>query len=313
MEIIWGLNKWLSTDSVVTIGVFDGVHLGHKGVFQELKKAKKDEGAKSVVITFSIHPDKIIQKKEIKLLTTIEHRLKLFKKEGIDYSFVIPFNEDLKSLTPYEFSQKILVQRLKCKCLVMGFDSAIGKNREGSFEELKKIGKELGFKVRKAPPLLFKDIPISSTLIRKSIESGNLGEAWALLGRPFSYFGKVIKGEGRGKKMGFPTANVKPYPEIVLPPFGVYAARTILNNKSWPSVLNLGKRPTFNLEDVLIEVHLINYDGPDFYGQEIEIFFIEKLRNQMAFSSVEELSLRISQDKKKAIEILKAKTIDSGL
>ncbi len=296
--------------SAVTIGVFDGVHLGHKGVFQELKRAAREEKGKAIVITFSNHPDELIQKTSRKLLVTLEYRLILLEREGIDTTICIPFTSELKSLSPWRFSKEILKETLDCKCLVMGFDSALGRDREGGFDEMVLIGKELGFKVKKAPPLLFRDTPISSTMIREKLEKGDLGEAWALLGRPPSFLGKVIKGEQRGKRLGFPTANLRPAKNVVLPPPGVYASRAVLGNKKWPAVLNLGKRPTFGTKETLLEVHLIGYEGPDFYGESLEVFFIEKLRNEKTFPSIEELSLRIAKDKHKAVSILKSKTID---
>jgi len=290
--------------AVVTVGVFDGVHLGHQGVLRDLKALAAELGAPATVLTFDTHPDGLVSPGEAPpLLVSLEYRLLLLEREGVDQAVVLPFDRSLRELTAREFAFRILRDRLHCKALVMGFDSALGRGREGDLEVMTRLGKEAGFLVRRSLPILWRGRPISSSILRETILKGDLGLAWALLGRPPSFLGKVVQGNHRGKSLGFPTANLEPQ-GLALPPPGVYAARAVLEGKSWPAVLDLGTCPTFQGHKTLLEVHLIGYEGEDFYGKPLEVFFHARLRGERAFPSPRELAAQIEKDLRECLAIL---------
>lgn len=293
----------LERDTVVTVGVFDGVHLGHKGVLQELLSAAKDHAAEPAVLTFATHPDGLVAGSSPPLLVSLDHRLQLLAREGVQVALVLPFDEALRALDAGRFARTILAERLRCRCLVMGFDSALGRNREGTLPVLRELGRGLGFTVRSAPPLLWQGQPVSSSTIRAAVEAGDLGRAWALLGRPFSCLGAVLPGEGRGRELGFPTANLETEGRV-LPPRGVYAAEAYLAGLRWPAVLNLGTGPTFGGGRLRLEVHLIGYAGPDFRGSALEVLFHARLRSERSFPDARTLILQIRQDVEAAAALL---------
>ena len=289
---------------MVTVGIFDGVHLGHQGVLRDLKSLAGEWRAASTVLTFDTHPDSLVQGRTPSLLVSLEYRLVLLEREGVDQAVILPFDRDLRNLSAREFAFRILKDALGCKVLVMGFDSALGKNREGTLPLMTRLGKEAGFQVHQSMPILWQGRPISSSLLREIVAKGELGVAWALLGRPPSFLGRVVRGKGRGRRLGFPTANLAPTGVEVLPPRGVYAARARLKDETWPAVLDLGTCPTFEGEETLLEVHLIGYEGRDFYGEPLEVFFHGRLREEKAFPGVQALVAQIEKDRERALEFL---------
>ncbi len=304
MRRVVDLSRPLGGASVVTVGIFDGVHLGHQGVLRDLKALAREMKAPATVLTFRTHPDGLVQGKTPSLLVSVEYRLLLLEREGVDQTVVLPFDQALKNLTAREFAFQVLRDTLGCKALIMGFDSALGRNREGTLAVMTRLGKEAGFLVRQSLPILWRGRPISSSLLREAVARGDLGLAWALLGRPHAFWGTVVPGEGRGRPLGFPTANLRPSGLEVLPPRGVYAATAELRGKTWPAVLNLGTCPTFQGKETLLEVHLIGYEGDDFYGESLEVFFHGRLREERTFPDAGALRARIEQDLRECLELL---------
>ncbi len=304
MRRVIDLSRPLEGSSAVTVGIFDGVHLGHQGVLRDLKALAREMEASATVLTFETHPDGLVQGKPPSLLVSLEHRLLLLEREGVDQVVVLPFDRALRNLTAREFAFRILRDALGCKALVMGFDSALGKDREGTLPVMTRLGEEAGFLVRQSLPILWRGRPISSSLLRETVARGDLGLAWALLGRPHAFLGKVVSGEGRGRPLGFPTANLRPSGLEVLPPRGVYAAKAGLRGKIWPAVLNLGTCPTFQGKETLLEVHLIGYEGEDFYGESLEVFFHGRIREERAFPDARALKARIEEDVRECMELL---------
>ena len=287
----------------MTVGVFDGVHLGHQGVLRDLKALAREMDAPATVLTFESHPDHLVQGRTPPLLVSLKYRLVLLEREGVEQAVVLPFDKDLRNLSAREFAFRILKEALHCKALVMGFDSALGRGREGTLPVMTRLGEEAGFLVRQSFPILWRDRPISSSFLRRTVREGDLGLAWALLGRPPSFLGRVIRGQGRGRPLGFPTANLRPSGQV-LPPPGVYAARAVLDDGTWPAVLNLGTCPTFEGKETLLEAHLIGYQGKDFYGRPLEVFFHRRLRKERAFPSPKELAAQIQRDIRECLDAL---------
>ncbi|HYF51583.1 MAG TPA: bifunctional riboflavin kinase/FAD synthetase [Planctomycetota bacterium] len=303
--------------AIVTIGTFDGVHCGHQSVLSTLTAWAKEEASRAGVVTFREHPRKTLapQQRSPDMVTTLEHRLVLFEREGVAFTWVLDFTPELSKLTAREFAQLYFVERLRLRGLVMGFDSRFGSDRMGKDSPaLEPLAQELGFSVRSVPPVLSPDGEIiSSTKIREAIVDGRLRDAEAMLGRHVSVYGTVIKGDARGRRLGYHTANIDLGNEV-RPPFGVYATVAIVDGALHNSVTNVGYRPTItqNLPpgekpDLLIETHLFDFSG-DLYGRKLEVLFIEKLRDERRFHDVTELVEQIKKDEAKARAILQART-----
>lgn len=298
---------------VVTIGTFDGVHAGHQAVLKSLVEWSKQSGAPSGVVTFAQHPRKILDGRAPDLLTSVEHRLKLFEREGVQFAWVLDFTPELSRNTAEAFAAEYFVKRLAIEGLMLGFDSRFGCDRMGTDSpELIPMAQRFGFELRCLKPVLTPNgEPISSTLIRDAIWDGRLRDAEAMLGRRVSVLGKVVPGEARGRRLGFRTANLDLGREV-RPPFGVYATIAELEGKRYGSVSNVGYRPTVAKDlppgakpDLLIETHLFDFDL-DIYGQTMEVHFVEKLRDERRFPDVQALVDQIRKDEAKARGILRA-------
>ena len=292
--------------SIVTIGSFDGIHRAHQLILRRvIQRARRLHGT-SVLLTFDPHPLKILQpRRPFFALTCIEHRLRLLSRFGLDACVVIPFSKSFSRLSAGDFIEKILVRKLKVKELWVGFDYVFGRNREGTIQLLKEYGKRFGFEVVRIPPVKMGGKRFSSTQIRGLIAKGKLAEAARCLGRPYSLYGKVVRGSGRGRHLGFPTANLKPYHEAI-PPKGVYGvtASPSSGGKSYLGILNIGTRPTFEKkEKVVIEVHLLDFQG-NLYGKKMEVTFLKRIRPERKFPTKEALMERIRRDEKMARRLL---------
>lgn len=303
----------------LAIGVFDGLHRGHAAVISHLIDKARSNGLPPRVLTFSTHPDRLTRKREPNLLCTLNHRLALLKKLGVEKTIVMDFDEKLKNMEASEFASEILVKKLDCRLLIMGFDSAFGKGRKGDLARMSRLGQELGFNVNIAPTILFEGHRISSSTIRELLKKGDLEGVKLLLGRHFSMMGRVVHGKGMGRKLGFPTANLD-LPGQLLPPFGVYSAWVTILDKGLeklPAIVNAGLRPTFDNDPAgeVVEVHLIDYDGSSLYGETLELSITSFLRPERAFPSQQDLIDQIDMDIKKALTFLKQdldQTIDSS-
>jgi riboflavin kinase/FMN adenylyltransferase len=308
MRLIEGLDALLALDlpalygagpesrSVVAVGVFDGVHLGHQRLLHELLELSSALRSVPTVLTFRNHPDELLRGTAPPLLVSVPHRLRLLRRAGVQRLVLLDFEPRLQRLRAREFAEQLLVARLHARGLLLGYDSALGRDREGTPEHFQLLGRELGFEVRVGAPFTVDGRTVSSTAIREAIAHGDLLGAYRLLGRFPSSFGVVVKGAGRGRKLGFPTANVLPQTPV-LPPHGVYAVEAILDGQARPGIANLGVRPTFagGSGEMLLEVHLFDFDG-DLYGRELEVCFVEFLRPERKFVDPAALRAQVAED-----------------
>jgi riboflavin kinase/FMN adenylyltransferase len=288
---------------VLTIGVFDGVHIGHKYLISRLKEHAERQNLLSGVVTFRQHPQEVLATQtELPYLTTLAERTRLIKNEGIDEIIVLPFDQELANLGARQFIG-LLQKYLRMEILVVGPDFALGKNREGDISNLRALGQDTGFKVIVIPPIIINGEVVSSTAIRSALAQGDMKRAYKLTGRYFSIRGRVVAGVHRGVQLGFPTANLELDPEQGLPIDGVYAAWTLINNRAYQSMTNIGKRPTFGNNQRTVEVYILDYQG-DLYGQELKINIVERLREEKRFDTAEELKKQMADDVEKGKAIL---------
>jgi riboflavin kinase/FMN adenylyltransferase len=283
--------------SIIAIGNFDGVHTGHQKILQCLSKKAKELGLPSLILTFSPHPEKVLGKKRTRMIQTLEQRLKEIKKFEVQAVLVVPFDDKFSSLSSQEFIQKIVVEALKAKAVVIGENFRFGKNRRGDISLLKRLASKFNLQVYPIPQLTRQGRPVSSSLIRKLLEQGKIKRAKTLLGRPYEIEGKVIKGKSRGKAIGFPTANIETKNEIV--PSGIFITTTEVDREKFPSLTNVGNCPTFGQQGTNIESYIINFDR-NLYGKTIKISFIKKIREEIKFKTQDSLSEQIMKDLKTA-------------
>lgn len=280
---------------VVTIGNFDGVHLGHREIFRRLKQSAREIGGVSVVMTFDPHPLRVVtSKRDILLINTLEEKIILIEASGVDYLIIIPFDACFASTPPAEFVEKYLVGVVGVRKLIIGYDYAFGRNREGDFTMLSSYGARHGFTVEELSPINCGETIYSSTLIRRMITEGNVSEVVRFLGRHFSLGGRVVHGAHRGKALGFPTANIVTDKELI-PAEGVYAVKVKIDDRLFDGACNIGKNPTFGVNEISIEAFIFDFDG-ELYDQELRVYFIERLRGEVKFASIEELKQAIAAD-----------------
>jgi riboflavin kinase/FMN adenylyltransferase len=295
-------------DTVLTIGVFDGVHLGHRYLISQLVERARKEGLLSGVITFRQHPREVLfHRTRLPFLTTLAQRTALLKNEGIDIVIPLSFNLELAQISARQFTG-LLKKYLRMRGLIIGPDFALGRKREGDFDTLRKLGQEMGFSVTAIQPITANGDVVSSTAIRKALENGDMKRVLKLLGRHFSLQGRVVTGAGRGAGVvGFPTANLDVDPKQALPSEGVYATWAYLNNQKYQSMTNIGRAPTFGENERTVEVFLLNYKN-NLYERELRIEIAERLRDEKRFDSVEELKKQIAEDVKQGTAILNARS-----
>ena len=305
MQHIHDLNEVKLDRSWLTIGSFDGVHLGHQQIILSLVEGAKQAGVPSVVVTFFPHPQFILRgESRPYYLTLADKRAQLLAELGVDFVFTYPFDQKISRLSAREFISS-LYEDFQFKHLLIGYDFALGKDREGDSNLLQEIGREVGYTVRVIPPYEVAGELVSSSRIRGVIRDGDVRLANTLLGREFSISGQVIKGDNRGKSLGFATCNLDVPSEVVNIKGGVYASRGSVEGKLWPAVTNIGFRPTFgnDLSSPRIEAHILDFSG-DLYGQDVELFFVDRLRDEMKFSEVDDLIAQITQDVSETRRIL---------
>jgi riboflavin kinase/FMN adenylyltransferase len=290
---------------VLTMGTFDGLHIGHLHVLDQLKKKAQAANGQSVILTFWPHPKMVLGSGNVKLLNTIEEKISLFERNDIDHLIIIEFTKELADLHYQEFAKEILIKNIGIKHLIFGYDHRFGKNGEGTFDKLISLSKQYNFDLHKLDEVRIGHA-VSSTRIRHSISNGHVNEASKMLGYPYQLKGKVIKGEQIGRKIGFPTANLDIMcPYKLIPGNGVYACKAYLNGKAMPAMMNIGVKPTINNKnEQTIEVHLIDFSD-NLYDSEMRVELIQRIREEMKFPSLKELSLQITEDKKTALTILK--------
>ncbi|MFV0377387.1 MAG: bifunctional riboflavin kinase/FAD synthetase [Mangrovibacterium sp.] len=308
MKIYHDIHDFKVKNPVLTIGSFDGVHLGHVKIIDRLREIAREQNGESVIFTFYPHPRQVLAPNEdsIRLLTTLSEKGRLFANAGIDHLIIYPFTKTFSELSYTDFVHEILVRQLQIKTLVVGYDHKFGRNREGSYAMLQTLSTAFNFKLEKLDVLLMNDINISSTKIRYALEEGDMTLANSFLGYPYTLHGKVVEGKQLGRQIQFPTANiVASDPHKLIPGFGVYAVYVLIGGQRYKGMLNIGIRPTVdrNADRRSIEVHILNFSG-NLYHHEIEIEFIRKIREEQKFASVDQLRLQLEEDKKTVSRIL---------
>ena len=290
-------------DMLLTIGVFDGVHLGHKYLISQLTEQARQQNLLSGVVTFRQHPQEILSPQtKLPFLTDLASRADLLKNEGVEAIITLSFTPELAPLSARQFVS-LLQKYLRMRGIVTGPDFALGRNREGGSDTLRALGQDMNFIVTVIPPIMVNGEVVSSTAIRKALTDGDMKRVVNLIGRPFSLHGRVIIGSGRGTELGFPTANLDVDSEQALPTEGVYATWTYIDDKTYQSMTNIGKRPTFSGNERTVEVYILNYRS-DLYGHELKIDLIERLRGEKKFDTVDELKKQITEDVKQGRAIL---------
>ncbi|MGF1671469.1 MAG: bifunctional riboflavin kinase/FAD synthetase [Balneolaceae bacterium] len=294
-------------NTVLTVGTFDGVHAGHRFLINTVVNKARKKNARSVIVTFDPHPREIIDPgfSGIRLLTTLEERCEILQELGIDLMVVIPFDRDFSLLTSREFVQDIIWKKIGVGEFVIGYDHQFGKDREGSIETVKKLGKKLGFASYVVTKQEVADKTVSSTKIRNALEKeGNVKEAALLLMRYYQLSGTVVHGEKRGQRIGYPTANVLPsHSKKVIPKNGVYAVWVQFQDQFYGGMMNIGFRPTFGIGEKSIEVHILDFNG-DIYGEKLLLQFVDRIRDEVKFNTPEKLKEQLERDKNAAREIL---------
>jgi len=289
----------LFKNPVVTIGTFDGVHRGHQKIFSVLKEESKKNNGESIVITFRVHPRKILNPlKKCQLITTCDEKIYEIKNQAVDNLIILNFTKDIAEMSAFDFYNETFVQKLKAKEIVIGYDHAFGKNREGNLNFLKKLSSTTGIKIKRVEEFLMESRPLSSTWIRESLADGDFESTEKLLGREYSLSGEVEHGKGIGRDMGFPTANILPEnSEKIIPKDGVYAVRVQLaENEIKDGMLNVGTNPTFGNNRKTIEVNIFDFTK-NIYGEKIKIFFVKKLRDEKKFNTPDELVNQLKLDR----------------
>ncbi len=288
---------------VLTLGVFDGVHRGHVHLLEVVREEARRRGIRSCAITFENHPEEVIFGREIPYILGLDERVEIIKSLGIDIVRTLPFTEELSNKGASEFVDS-LIKEYEMEVLVIGPDFALGRGREGDREFLEKFSRERGFELITVMPFEIGGVRVSSSILRDLIARGDVRRACELLGRPFSLRGVVGPGDGRGRRVGFPTANIEVDPKLIIPMDGVYATIIALGGKEYPSVTNIGVRPTFGGKGRTVEVFIMDFEG-DIYGERIGLKFVDRIRDEMRFPSPSELSRQIERDIERAREILR--------
>lgn len=293
-------------DAVITIGTFDGVHMGHKVILQQIVKHAKEAGGESILITFEPHPRKLIAPDQpLKILTPLEQKLQLVLNEGVDHVVVAPFTQAFAGLSAEAYIKDFLVAKFKPKAIVIGYDHRFGHDRAGDIDLLKKYAATHSYTVYEIPAQLIEEATVSSTKIRNAIQAGHVSEATQMLGRHYSITGTVISGAKLGRTIGFPTANVQPQDaDQLIPEKGVYAIQLQWKGQAYNGMLNIGNRPTVSNELTLhIEAHLFDFKE-DIYNEMVEIIFVQRLRDEVKFPSLDALKEQLQKDKAAAMHAL---------
>lgn len=299
MKIYQSLNEFKpSKKTIVTLGTFDGVHLGHTAILDKICTIAKQENLESVLLTFFPHPRLIISNdSEIKMINTMAEKAMLLEQKGIQNFIIHPFDKLFSELSPREFVEQVLIKQLNIQKIIIGYDHKFGKNRAADFNDLIAFGKEFGFEVEEISAKQVNEVSVSSTKIRDSLLEGKVSLANEYLGYAYMLSGIVVKGNQLGRTIGFPTANIEiPESYKLIPKYGVYLVTAIVNKKSIFGMMNIGIKPTLGENLLSIEVHLLHF-SEDIYGQKIQVNVIERLREEQKFESFEALKLQLEVDK----------------
>lgn len=300
MKIYYDLENIRISQSIITVGTFDGVHLGHQYLIETLVKRAKEQNLESVVFTFDPYPQEVFGTgpTEETLLSTISEKVEVMRKLGVDHLVVYPFSKAFASLTSSEFISDFLVSKLSLKYLLLGYDHKFGRDKESSVSHLQKLGDRLGFEVSRLDQKRVADVDLSSSIIRKELQEGNVKMVRELLGRTYSVSGKVVRGKQIGRTIAFPTANLQVNDSRkMLPKKGVYAVVVCVDGHNYKGMLNIGVRPTIedNRTVKTIETHIFDFDM-DIYHKELSLFFVERIRDEKKFDSLKSLTTQLERD-----------------
>lgn len=288
------------SNTIVTIGTFDGVHLGHQQIIKRLVELKQKQGGETLLFTFAPHPRKVLfpEQTDLKLITTTEEKCDLLKQFGIDNVLVYPFTKEFSMMNADQYISEIIVRALNTKTLVIGYDHKFGSNREGSIDTLKKFSKDYHFVVEEISAHEINQLNVSSTRIRKAIEEGDVKTANECLGYTFFVTGKVVKGKQLGRQIGYPTANIQVGdPDKLIPKIGVYAVNIEHKEKCYKGMLNVGVNPTTDTDNkIKVEVNIFDFDQ-EIYGDTIKVEFLKRIRDEEKFANLEELKQALANDK----------------
>jgi riboflavin kinase/FMN adenylyltransferase len=310
LKLFHSINDFQSTKkTILTLGTFDGVHIGHKKILERITENTENGKYESLVLTFFPHPRMVLQEKsEIRLLNTIGEKIKLLEATGIENLIVHPFNESFSRLTAEEFVRTILVEKFQIQKIIIGHDHRFGRNRTANIDDLIAFGIEYGFEVEQISAEEIQDVSVSSTKIRKALNEGNMALANEYLGYNYFLNGTIVKGKQLGRTIGFPTANINIEEDYkLIPKIGVYVVKATINDESLFGMMNIGFNPTVDGEKQTIEVHLFNFDK-DIYDQNIEVSLLHYIRDEQKFSSIDALKAQLHQDKMDSLAF-----IDSSL
>ena len=310
METIQNISlfKDIPNQTIITIGTFDGVHLGHRKILERLINNAKATNLKSTVLTFFPHPRMVLQKDvDIKLLNTLEEKKQIMETLGLDYLIIHPFTKEFSRLTATEFVEDILVDGLKAKKIIIGYDHRFGRNRNANIQDLIAFGNTLGFDVEEIPAQEIDDVSVSSTKIRNALLEGDIETANSYLSYAYMLTGTIGKGKGLGKEFGFPTANLHIEEEYkLIPKTGVYVVKSTLEGKEYFGMMNIGFNPTVDGTTKSIEVNFFDFDG-DLYGRKVQVNILHRIRDEHKFNSVEELKQQLQKDKVRSLELIAKK------
>ena len=306
MEVIHSISNYQpKRPSILTIGTFDGVHIGHQKIIRDLVSKAKEEDLCALVLTFFPHPRMVLQKDtQLKMIDTLEEKRQLLESLGVEILIVQPFTLEFSRLTAIEYTRDILVNGLNISKLIIGYDHRFGRNREATVEDLKHFGLDYDFSVEEIPAQDIASIAVSSTKVRNAISAGEIKKANQYLGRPFSLCGSIVKGDKIGRKIGYPTANLDIKETYKLrPQNGVYLVQSHLNNQKYFGMMNVGKRPTVSGKQIQTEIYFFDFDG-DLYGNKLKIELLEKIRNEQKYDSLESLGNQLSIDQKSCQKLI---------
>ena len=307
LKLFHSINDFQSTKkTILTLGTFDGVHIGHKKILERITQNTENGKYESLVLTFFPHPRMVLQEKsEIKLLNTISEKTKLLEATGIENLVIHPFNESFSRLTAEEFVHSILVDQFHIQKIIIGHDHRFGRNRTANIDDLIAFGTEYGFEVEQISAQEIQDVSVSSTKIRKALNEGNMTLANDYLGYAYFLTGEVVKGKQLGRTIGFPTANIKIEEEYkLIPKAGVYVVRALVRDQEFFGMMNIGFNPTVNGQNQTIEVNLFDFDA-DIYGQKIEVSLLHYLREEQKFGSLDLLKAQLNQDEQDALNFIR--------
>lgn len=283
--------------SIVTQGTFDGVHQAHQTIIKRIVELANENSSASVLITYHPHPRHVLypEQNDLKLLSTIDEKINRLSLSGIDHLIIVPFTHSFSQLSSTDFIRDFIIGKLQAETLVLGYDHRFGKNREGSFEKLLEMSRELPLELEKIPQQLVDSIAVSSTKIRVALSQGDIHTANNLLGYPYLLISKVLHGDKRGRTIGFPTANLIPSPQKQLPADGVYAVKVQSDWGNFDAVCNIGTRPTVDGKNHVVEVHIPDI-SVDLYDQNIRVYFYHRLRDEMKMDGLESLKKQLMND-----------------